>query len=65
MVVQHEDRLAALDRREADLKAQHQSIASTVEAHKNKEGMTVRIFTQFGSRQRLSCWCQGLSLGAV
>lgn len=36
--MQHEDRLAALDRREADLKAQQQSITTTIEAHRNKEG---------------------------
>ena len=37
-VLQHADRLAALDRREADLKAQQHSLNNSLEASKNKDG---------------------------
>lgn len=38
-VVQHEDRLASLDRREADLKAQQQSLNTNQQTFKDKEGV--------------------------
>lgn len=37
-MVQHADKLAALDRRESDLKAQQHSLASDAQAFKDKEG---------------------------
>ena len=37
-MVQHADKLAALDRRESDLKAQQHSVANDAQALKDKEG---------------------------
>ena len=37
-VLQHADKLAALDRREADLQAQLHALASNTQELKNKEG---------------------------
>jgi len=37
-MVQHVDKLAALDRRESDLKAQQHSLGSDAQAFKDKEG---------------------------
>lgn len=39
-MVQHVDKLAALDRRESDLKAHQHSLANDAQAFKDKEGET-------------------------
>ncbi len=39
-MVQHADKLAALDRRESDLKAQQHSLANDAQALRDKEGET-------------------------
>lgn len=48
-VLQHADKLAALDRREADLKAQLQAVASDAQELKNKDGesMLIQFFLPF------------------
>jgi len=43
-MVQHADKLAALDRRESDLKAQQHSLANDAQAFKDKEGETQQPF---------------------
>ena len=42
-VVQHADKLAALDRREADLKAQLQGLANDAQELKNKDGESIDV----------------------
>ena len=41
--LQHEDKLAALDRRDADLKAQLHALANDAQQLKNKEGLRSHI----------------------
>ena len=55
-MVQHADKLAALERRESDLKAQQHSLANDAQALKDKEGAT---------QQPLQCILQSISTCGV
>lgn len=41
--MQHAEKLATLERREADLKAQHTALANDAQDFKNKEGELIRL----------------------
>ena len=56
-LVQHADKLATLERREADLKAQHNALANDAQHFKDKEGKFFSFVCFWGAAE-LHWWCR-------